>query len=164
MLGHIVNVPPPVQFDPPVNAQVPEMAFQVVVRAVVFVVPVAVPVMLSELLLPCTVKVTLAVAVGSLAAEVTSHFPPTVSPATGKHGPVVRKFKTLTFKAPLLLTENVVMKLNRVWLAGGPTSVASQLPPAAVVAVGLVEPHPARKNPSANSPMIAIFFMNSPSK
>jgi hypothetical protein len=123
----MVNVPPgdvrpSVQPELPVNVQVPVTLFQVVVWATVLVIPVAVPVSVSTLPLPFTVKVTFAVAVGSLTAEVTSNVPPTVSPnpVTGKHGPAVRKFKLVTFNAPVLLTENVVSKLNSVSLAGGP--------------------------------------------
>jgi len=127
LLGHMVNVPPgevmpSVQVELPVSVQLPVTSFQVVVWATVLVTPVAVPVRVSTLPLPFTVKVTLAVAVGSLGAEVTSNVPPTVSPnpVTGKHGPTVKKFKLVTFIAPVSLTENVVTKLNSVSLAGGP--------------------------------------------
>jgi hypothetical protein len=123
----MVNVPPgvgrpSVQLELPVSVQVPVTLFQVVVWATVLVTPVAVPVMVSTLPLPFTVKVTFAVAVGSLTAEVTSNFPPTVSPnpVTGKHGPAVRKFKLVTVNAPESLTVNVVSKLNSVSFAGSP--------------------------------------------
>ena len=62
----MVKVPLPVQLELPVKVHVPVTAFQTVVRATVFVTPVAVPVMARALPPFCTEKVTFAVAVGSL--------------------------------------------------------------------------------------------------
>lgn len=58
----MVKVPPPVQLELPVSVHVPVTAFQTVVRVVVFVTPVAVPVMASALPPFFTEKVTFAVA------------------------------------------------------------------------------------------------------
>src|SRR5579863_9313980 len=153
----MVKVPLPVQLELPVNVHVPVTAFQVVARVVVFVTPVPVPVMLSALPLFFTEKVTFAVACGLLGREVTSNVPLAVSPATGKHesGEAVRKLKEVICIAPPALTANVVSKLNRVSLAGGPANETSQLPPAAAVVRVRVAPQPARNDPSASSPTIA---------
>lgn len=86
----MVNVPEPVQPVSPVSVQSP-----VIVDHVVFpdvsVVPVAVPVIASELVPDCTVK--LKSAVGLVPVAVTSNVPLAVAPEIGKHGPVVRKLR-----------------------------------------------------------------------
>jgi hypothetical protein len=87
----IVNVPEPVQAELPVSIQVPVIVDHVVLPEA-SVVPVAVPVIDSELPPDCTVNVKFA-EVLVVVVEVTSNVPLAVSPVTGKQGPVVRKLK-----------------------------------------------------------------------
>ena len=86
----MVNVPEPAQPAPPVRVHVPLIVDQVILPDE-SVVPVAVPVIASELLPDCTVNWKFAA--GLVPVAVTLNDPLAISPETGKHGPVVRKLR-----------------------------------------------------------------------
>ena|SRR5947209_5298154 len=151
----MVKVPAPVQPVPPVSVHVPVIEFHVVFPDE-SVVPLAVPVKVKVLPADCTVNCTLADAVVPVAIPLND--PLVVLPVRGKHGPVVRKLRYVTFNEPSPLTVNEVVKLNTPTPAPLPISADSHNPlPACVVDFVLLLPHPMIMSCRARKQRMARF-------